>query len=97
MIYIALYLGLLALGYFLGSKLRRPTRPSWPGKGIMVVVMALVFLMGLRIGMDEGIVTSIGQLGFMAIVMTIAALVGSVGMAYLLRISLKLNREGVKK
>lgn len=97
MIYIALYLGLLALGYGVGSKLRKPARPSWPGKAIMLVVMALVFMMGLRIGMDDGIVGSLGQLGFKAVVITAAALAGSIGVAYLLRIMLKLDREGVSR
>lgn len=93
--FIALYLGILALGYFAGSRIRKEEKPTWPSKIIQASVLFLVFTMGMRIGLDEKVIQGLGVLGLKATVLTIAAISGSILFVFLLRKLLKVNNEGV--
>lgn len=66
---VVLYFGLLALGWVLSSK-------GLIHSGLMkkishvqtVILFGLIFVMGIRVGMDEQVVSSIGQIGVKAAV-----------------------------
>ncbi len=69
---VLLYFGLLAVGWILSSKgfihdkLMKKISPIQT-----LLLFALIFVMGIRVGMDEQVVTSIGQIGIIAAVFAI--------------------------
>ena len=95
---IVIYLGLLASGYVVGAKFLRNSsiNPKLLGNIIFATVILLVFLMGIRIGMDEQVVRGLGIIGAKAFALTLAAYAGSVLMVVIIRKCLKINRNGVE-
>ncbi len=61
-----------------------------------VAVIILIFTMGARIGADEQIIGSMGEIGLVSFVLTIFSIGGSVLMIYLLRKVFKINKRGIK-
>ena len=97
---LALYFGVAFIGYLVGSRIRKSEKEvnlSWTGKVETVAIMALVFMMGSRIGAEESVIKSLGSLGLIAFVLTFFALAGSVLAVIGARKLLKINREGVRE
>jgi len=69
---ILLYFGLMAVGWLLSSK-------GFIHKKLMgkisiiqtIILFGLIFIMGIRVGMDEQVVSSIGQIGITAAVFAV--------------------------
>lgn len=64
---ILLYFGLLAVGWFLSNKgLIHESLLKKISHIQTLILFALIFVMGIRVGMDEQVVSSIGQIGIKA-------------------------------
>lgn len=92
---LLIYIGMLALGVFVGSRggVRRRTMP-WLGRLQLVILIALVAVLGIKIGADEQVVTSLGEIGLSALVITVFVLAGSAAAVTLVRRLLGLDRQG---
>ena len=93
----ALYFSFLIIGFLLGSK----TVPK--GKEIkhtnmifMVLVFLIIFLMGMVIGSDEKVISSLGSIGITSFVLAVSALTGSVLSVTALRKLMKIDRKGIR-
>lgn len=94
---ITLYLGMVVLGYIVGSKLKKKEiELKWTGKIQLVAIIVLVFMMGSRIGADETVIASLGTIGVTAAVITAMTLAGSVLAVFLARKAMKIDKEGGK-
>lgn len=75
----------LAIGTLLGYLLRRRDRLfNVAGRVTTVSVYALLFLLGLAVGADHSITRNLHQLGLEAVALSLAGLIGSVFLAWLL-------------
>lgn len=92
---LVLYLSITVIGYFIGAFLTRKGI-ALKGMSIMqtVAIIALVFLMGSRIGADRSIVKSLDSIGLAAFVMTLFILAGSVLSVFLTRKLLGFDKRG---
>ncbi len=69
---ILLYFGLLAVGWMLSNRGCISEKIMKRISSIQTVFLfILIFVMGVRLGMDEHVVASIGQIGFKALVFAI--------------------------
>lgn len=94
---LLLYLGVIVLGIAIGSLKRvRAKKLAWLSKMQMIAVVLLIFLLGVEIGADERVISSLGTIGISALVITLAALIGSVAAVFLVRRLMKLDRKGRK-
>lgn len=76
MTYLLLYLAVTIVGYFIGAGLKKRGRTwAWVGSLQTLVIIALVFLMGSRIGASEEIVSSLGTIGLISLVFTIVVMI----------------------
>lgn len=92
---LLLYLGMLALGVFIGSrKSVRAKDLPWLGPVQTVALIALIAALGVEIGADEQVISSLSEIGLSAFVITAFALAGSVTAVFLVRKLLKLDRQG---
>lgn len=84
-IIIGIMLTGMLLGYLLRSK-----RLTWIHKVITFLIWVLLFLLGIDVGGNEAIIKGLYTLGLEAVIITIAAVAGSVlcawGLWYLLYI-----------
>lgn len=65
---VLLYFGILAIGWFLSSKGAIHVNLMKKISAIQsVILFGLIYIMGVRVGMDEQIISSIGQIGIMAV------------------------------
>ncbi len=82
-IIIGIMLTGMLLGYLLRSK-----RLSWIHKIITLLIWILLFLLGIDVGGNESIIKGLYTLGLEAVVITVAAVIGSTlcawGLWYLL-------------
>jgi len=92
---LGFYIGAVALGIFVGSRKKlREAGCAWLGTVQTVVLLLLIFSLGIEIGADQEVVSSLGTIGLSAFAITALALVGSVGAVFVVRKLLKLDREG---
>lgn len=70
-------IGLMVAGILLGYLLRER---SWKGvpRLINAAILLLLFLLGITVGADESIMNNLGTIGKDALVITLAAVAGSV-------------------
>jgi len=95
---IVLYLSIVVIGYFVGTKLKKSGKSlSWTGKVQTGVIICLLFMMGSKIGSDEEVINSIGEIGISAIVLTVFALAGSVAASFGARKLMGITKEGGRK
>ncbi|WP_217930790.1 LysO family transporter [Bacteroides caecimuris] len=84
-IIIGIMLTGMLLGYLLRSK-----RLSWIHKIITLFIWILLFLLGIDVGDNESIIKGLHTLGLEAVIITVAAVIGSIlcawGLWYLLYI-----------
>lgn len=92
---LALYIGVIALGVFVGSrKAVREKKLNWLGRLQTVALIFLILALGVEIGADEQVIASLGSIGLSALVITLLALAGSVLAVLGIRKLLKLDRQG---
>lgn len=95
---LILYLGMLAIGVFIGFKeISHEKILDKIDKLQMLALVILLFVMGIRIGADEMVVNSIGQLGVQALVITIFIVAFSILFVWILRKLGRLSRKGEKR
>ncbi len=83
---IVMYFGLLAVGWLLRSKGLINEKLTGKISHIQTVILfGLIFIMGVRLGMDEQVVSSIGQIGVMAAAFAIVTSGFSILLVYLSR------------
>lgn len=90
------YIAAVAVGAIVGSRPVVRSRPlPWLGKLQFVALMILIVSLGVKLGGDEEVISSLGRIGWAAFVITVAAMVGSVLCVSLLRrFVLRLDRWG---
>ena len=96
LISLAIYIALVVVGAFIGSRpALRDKKLVWLGKLQFVALMILIVTLGIKLGANEEVIASLGQIGLAALVITVLAMVGSLLAVYLLRrFVLKLDRCG---
>lgn len=93
---LAVYVSFVAVGALIGSrKAVRSHDLAWMGKIQFAALIMMVALLGVKLGANDEVVASLGQIGLMALVVTLLAVGGSLLMVYLLRrFVLQLDRYG---
>lgn len=93
---LAIYLALVAVGFFLGSRPALRTRPlPWLGRFQTAALLLLIFTLGAELGANDQIVASLGTIGLNAFFITAASMVGSMLAVHpLRRYVLKLDKQG---
>ena len=93
---IFVYWGILILCYFIASRLRNmASRFGFLDKSMMAAVYILVFLMGLRMGINRQVTSALATIGVQALAITLATIGGSILMIFLVRKALwkKMHRS----
>jgi uncharacterized membrane protein YbjE (DUF340 family) len=96
LISLAIYVGLVVVGTVIGSQCsKRGVELPWLGKFQFVALMILIVTLGIKLGANDEVIGSLGQIGLAAFVITVMAMLGSLAAVYLLRrFVLKLDRYG---
>lgn len=93
-----LYLGMMALGMFFGSrKALRSRKFPWIHRVQSVMLILLIFVLGVSTGTDDRVFDSLGEIGISAAVITTFAVVGSLLCVTILRRLLGITKDGRKK
>ena len=92
---LILYLSLCVIGYFLGAYLEK-RNIVLKGASVLqtIALVALVFVMGARIGSEDEIVRSLDTIGIKALVITLFILAGTVVAAFITRKLLGFDKVG---
>lgn len=94
---LLVYVGMCVIGYAVGACLRKKKRKlAWSGKVQTVLIFCLLFIMGARLFANERVVSSLGEIGISAFIMTILCMLGSLLTVFITRKMLKYNRNGVR-
>lgn len=93
---LATYVSFVAVGALIGSRKAVRSRDLvWLGKVQFAALLLMVAMLGVKLGANDEVVASLGQIGLMALVVTLLAMVGSLLCVYLLRrFVLRLDRYG---
>lgn len=96
---LILYLAILAFGAFVGAKRLSPEKEyKWIGKVQFVAIMILVTAMGIRIGANDRVISSLADIGISAFVVTAFVMAGSLAATFFVRkYFLKMDKKGVLK
>lgn len=76
-------IGIMLTGMLIGYLLRNK-RLKWIHKIITLLIWTLLFLLGIDVGGNEAIVKGLHTLGLEALIITLAAVIGSVLCAWVL-------------
>ena len=76
-------IGIMFAGMLLGFLLRKQ-RLSWIHKVITVFIWLLLFLLGIDVGSNQEIINGLHTIGLEAVILTVAAVLGSVTAAWAL-------------
>ena len=91
-----MYLSFCVVGYVLGIPLRKvKNKLGWVGTAQSASVIALVFIMGIRIGSNEQIVGNLGSYGIYSAIYTLVILFMSALAVSIVRRFLKMDRYGL--
>jgi len=91
--FIFVILGLMLGGVFIGHLLRNK-QLNYIHKIIMVLICILLFLLGVEVGFNDAIIKNFHKIGIEAVIITLAAVLGSALMAWgLWRIIIRYNRK----
>ncbi|WP_455673021.1 LysO family transporter [Phocaeicola sp.] len=86
-------IGIMLTGMLLGFLLRKQ-HLSWIHKVITVLIWLLLFLLGIDVGGNQDIINGLHTIGLEAVIITVAAVLGSVTAAWALWYVLyKRNKE----
>lgn len=93
---LAVYIALVAVGALIGSRPAVRSRPlSWLGRLQFAALMILIVSLGVKLGADDEVISSLGEIGLAALLITVAAMAGSLlCLSLLRRFVLKLDRCG---
>lgn len=95
---LILYIGICALGIFIGTKIKDKNKDmSWSGKIQTFLLVLLLVTMGAKLGANEEVFSSLGTIGIQAFVLTVFILAGALGGVFLARKLMGFNRKGVCK
>lgn len=95
---LLLYLGILFLGILIGYKeISHKKLLDKLSHLQMAALVILLFVMGIRIGVDKEVINSLGTLGFQAFYLSSCAIIGSVLAVFLYRKARNYNKRGEKK
>ena len=93
---LAMYWGIMLACYFIASRLRHRAESFRFLKPVLTFfIVVLVFFMGLQMGADEEVISSLGTIGLQAVIMTAFAVGGSILFVILGRKIFGLSRQGV--
>ena len=93
---LAMYWSIMLACYFIASRLRhRAESFGFLNRILTFFIILLVFIMGLQMGADEEVTSSLGTIGLQAVIMTAMAVGGSMLFVFLGRKLFGLNRQGV--
>lgn len=96
--YVALYMGILAFGYFLGSKLRDKKEKMGFLDGLTnFCVSLLVFVMGIKMGSNEEVIANLGTIGVQSVVITVVLAAITVAAVTMARMMLGMNKYALTK
>ncbi len=91
---LALYWSIMIACYLLASRLRKYAEKfKFVDKLMSLPVYALVLLMGLRMGADEEVTSSLGSIGIQALFVTVLTAAGSMLGAFAVRKLLHIDRH----
>ena len=83
---LVIYLALVVLGAFIGSRPGVRSRPMpWLGRFQTAALLLLIFTLGAELGANEEIVSSLASIGLNAFVITITSMIGSMLAVHALR------------
>ena len=93
---LAMYWSIMLACYFIASRLRHKAESfGFLNRILTFFIILLVFIMGLQMGADEEVTSSLGTIGLQAVIMTAMAVGGSMLFVFLGRKLFGLNRQGV--
>lgn len=93
---LILYLGFMFIGYILSSSLHfSPEKFRFIPNAMMLTVYILLFLMGIRMGINKQITSNLDTIGLQALIITIFCLAGSIIGVYAARKIWKYNHCGI--
>ncbi|MBR4020952.1 MAG: lysine exporter LysO family protein [Firmicutes bacterium] len=96
--YVVLYMSVLAIGYFLGSKLRDKREKMGFLDGLTnFCVSLLVFVMGIKMGSNEEVIANLGTIGIQSVVITVVLGVITVAGVTAARLALGMNKYALTK
>lgn len=83
---VLLYFGLLGVGWLLSNKGLIHDKVMGKISHIQTIILfGLIFVMGVRVGMDEQVISSIGQIGIMAFVFAVVTMSMSILFVHIVR------------
>ena len=93
---LAIYIALVAAGAVIGSRPAVRSRPlPWLGRLQFVALMILIVSLGVKLGANDEVISSLGQIGLAALLITVAAMGGSLLALFLLRRFVQIGRAHV--
>ncbi len=95
---LAFYWGVMIVCYIIASKLRHKKDSfSFLEQLLNIVIYVLVFIMGLRMGSNEEVISNLGTIGVQSVLVTILVVGGSMLAVFFTRCAMGLNKEGIPK
>ncbi len=92
---LLLYWGIMVIFYLLASKFRQyKDKFNWMGAAMMWFVYIVVFVMGIRMGINDEIISNIGTLGLESFALCFIIIIGTIIFIYITRKILGINRYG---
>ena len=92
---LALYWSFLIIGYVLAWNVSKKGRSfPWVATAMLGTVYGLCFIMGLRMGANEQVISNLGTIGIMSLIITICCVFGSFAAIFLMRKLLGMDRKG---
>lgn len=93
---LALYWAIMIVGYIAGSRLRQKKEKFLFTEELTnIVIYILVLIMGLRMGSNEEVTSSLGTIGLQSLIITVMTVGGSMLFVFFARKYLKLDKEGM--
>lgn len=95
---LLLYLAMLFIGIYIGSKKMSGEKEySVVQKAQTAALIILLFTMGIKVGADDKVISSMKTIGWNAFVITVFSIAASIGAVFASRKLLKIDNKGVKK
>ena len=93
-----MYLGIAAVGYLIAAFLSsQKNRFTWIGSFLPMIVTALIFTMGFRIGENKEVVDNIGTIGIQSLIMAVISLAICIAVMSLVRRLMGYDRYAFRK
>lgn len=95
---LAFYWSVMILCYIIASKLRHKKESfGFLDQMLNIVIYVLVFIMGLRMGANEEVISNLGTIGVQSVIATVLVVGGSMIAVFVTRTIMGLTREGIPK